>query len=98
MRIFFVGFLALFLGVAPALAGSVRDFSVRTPVGDDVSPPTTPTLLTATPIAPTQIDLTWSPSTDDFQLLGYTVSRDGQHIATTTLTSYSDTGLTASTT
>lgn len=98
MRSFFAVALALFLGVAPASATSTNQFSVRTPVGDDVSPPTTPTLLTATPIAPTQIDLTWTPSTDDFELLGYTVSRDGLHIATTTLTTYADTGLSASTT
>lgn len=98
MRLFLAVFLALLLGVAPVSAATSNQFSVRTPVGDDVSPPTTPTLLTATPIASTQIDLTWTPSTDDFELLGYTVSRDGQHIATTTLTTYSDTGLTASTT
>lgn len=98
MRCFLVALLVLLLGVAPASAVTSNQFSVRTPVGEDTSPPTTPTLLTATPIAPTQIDISWSPSTDDFELLGYTVSRDGLHIATTTLTTYSDTGLTASTT
>jgi hypothetical protein len=98
MRILLVGFLAFLIGVAPARAASVGDFSVRAQMEGDERPPTTPTLLTAIPVAPSQIDITWSPSTDDSELLGYTVSRDGQHIATTTLTSYSDTGLTARTT
>ncbi len=98
MRIFLVGFLAFTMSVAPAVAATVGDFSVRAQVGSDERPPTTPTLLTAIPVASSQIDLTWSPATDDFELFGYTVSRDGQHIATTTLTSFSDTGLTASTT
>ncbi len=85
--------------LVPFFASAVTDeVVVRTQVGSDTSPPTTPTLLTATPISTSQINLTWSASTDDFELSGYTVRRDGLHIATTTLTSYSDTGLTASTT
>jgi len=67
-------------------------------VGSDTEAPTTPTLLSVTPVAATQIDLVWSVATDNFVLAGYVVSRDGSPIATTTLTTYSDTGLTASTT
>jgi hypothetical protein len=74
------------------------EFSVRTFVGDDSTPPTVPMGLTATPVASSQIDLTWLPSTDDFELTGYHVWRDSVVIATTTSTTYVDTGLTASTT
>lgn len=82
----------------PLFAHAVSgDLVVRTPVGDDTTPPSVPTLLTATPIAATQIDLAWNPSTDDYELTGYTIARDGQHIATTSLTTFSDTGLTAET-
>ncbi len=74
------------------------DFSVRTLVGTDTTPPTVPTGLTATPLSTSQIDLTWLPSSDDFGLGGYHVWRNDVQIATTTALVYSDTGLTASTT
>lgn len=73
-------------------------FRVRTIIGDDTTPPTTPTNLVALPISTTQIDLTWDASTDDYLFGGYQVWRDAVQLATTTLTNYSDTGLTASTT
>lgn len=73
------------------------EFTVRLAVGDDTVPPTTPGALTATPAAQTQIDLSWGVSTDDFIFGGYQVFRDATQIATTTLTTYSDSGLTAST-
>ncbi len=72
-------------------------FTARLLVGGDTTPPSTPTALVATPVTQTQIDISWGASTDDFILGGYQVFRDAVHIATTTLTSYSDTGLTAST-
>jgi hypothetical protein len=56
-----------------------------------------PTLLSVTPVSTDQIDLVWGASTDDFLLGGYQVFRGLTQIATTTLTSYSDSGLTAST-
>lgn len=70
---------------------------VHMQVGIDATAPTTPTLLTAIPVAQTQIDLSWTASTDNILLSGYQVFRDAVQIATTTLTSYSDSGLTAST-
>lgn len=91
--------LTLLLLIIPsgvkAVTGS--DFTIKTAVGSDTTPPSTPTLLSATPIAPTQIDLTWSTSTDNWILGGYVVWRDGLPIATTTLNNYNDTGLTAET-
>jgi len=75
------------------------DFIVTQHIGSDSTPPTIPTNVIATPVATTQIDLVWNASTDvDSSVAGYQVFRDNVQIATTTLLSYSDTGLTASTT
>ena len=90
--------LALFLVTTGAVLGATEDFTVQQLVGGDVTPPTTPSNLVATPIATTQIDLTWNPSTDNYLMGGYQVWRDNTFVATTTATNYSDVGLTASTT
>lgn len=74
------------------------DFNIRVLIGADVTLPSTPVLLTASPIASTQIDLTWSSSTDNLIVSGYVLFRDGSVIASTSLLVYSDTGLAASTT
>ncbi len=73
------------------------DFRINLLVGSDLNPPTTPTLLSAIPVAVSQIDLLWTASTDNFYVSGYSVQRDGFPIATTTLLNYSDTGLSSST-
>lgn len=67
-------------------------------VGGDTNPPTVPTSVTATPVTQSQIDIAWQSSTDDQSLSGYRLFRDAVQIATTSLTTYSDTGLVASTT
>lgn len=72
-------------------------FTIGTNIGADTTPPSIPASLVATPIAPTQINLTWASSTDDMLLSGYYVWRGGVHIATTTLPFYADVGLTADT-
>jgi fibronectin type 3 domain-containing protein len=59
----------------------------------DTTPPTAPGNLTASAVAPNQIDLSWSGSTDDFGVVGYRLSRDGAVLTTVTSTSYSDTGV-----
>jgi YD repeat-containing protein len=72
--------------------------SVSTP---DVTPPSTPTNLSATAASPSRINLSWSASTDTggSGLAGYRVYRNGggTPIATVATTSYSDTNLAAST-
>lgn len=95
IRSFFV--FALILLPSILLAQSTSEFTIRTMVGDDIIPPTTPTLLSVVPTAPTQIDVSWSVSTDNFMLGGYVLLRDGAAIATTSLTSFIDTGLTPET-
>lgn len=89
--------LCLVVPMGPLFA-ITNDFRVRTLIGTDTIPPTVPTGLTATPVASSQIDLSWTPSTDDIELSGYHVWRDDILIATTTAPLYVDTGLTASTT
>jgi hypothetical protein len=59
----------------------------------DRTPPSTPTGLSQIPKSTSQIDLTWNASTDDGGVAGYKVYRGGTQIATTTTTSYGDTGL-----
>ena len=66
--------------------------------GGDSQAPTTPTNLTATPLSTTQIDLSWTASSDDVGVAGYTIYRDGSEIGTSPTASFSDTGLTPSTT
>lgn len=98
-RRFYTGVLLLCLLLPSVSAYAVSStYRVRTFIGSDTNPPTVPTNLTATPIAISQIDLAWDPSTDDFELTGYHVWRDGVQIGTTTATVYADIGLTASTT
>lgn len=64
----------------------------------DVTAPSIPTDLGASPISNTQIDLSWNASTDNIGVVGYRIFRDGGLVATTTSTSFSDTGLTPLTT
>lgn len=90
------GLILLSVSTVNAQADS-GDFRVRVFGNSDLIPPTTPTLLSVTPVASTQIDLEWSSSTDNFVVAGYSVLRDGTPIATTTQLTFSDTSLTAST-
>ncbi|KKL22663.1 hypothetical protein LCGC14_2433190, partial [marine sediment metagenome] len=64
----------------------------------DITPPTTPTVLQATAVSSSQIDLSWSASTDNTGVTGYRIYRDGTEIATIAATTYSDTGLSVLTT
>src|SRR5882672_7550808 len=69
------------------------------PPPPDTTAPTAPQNLAATASGPTQVALTWSASTDSggAGLAGYRVLRGGTEIATTAATSYTDSGLAAST-
>lgn len=69
----------------------------------DLLPPTAPGSLSATATGSTSISLTWNASTDNVGVLGYNVYRSTTQagapvkVGTSAVTSYSDTGLTAST-
>ena len=62
--------------------------TVQTPA--DTVPPTTPAGLAATAAGPAEVDLTWSPSTDDVGVAGYEIFRDGAQIGTSSNASYAD--------
>jgi hypothetical protein len=89
--------LFLIVTAAPGvlLAAPGDTFTIITNVisGTDTEAPTTPTLLSADPIAATQINVTWSAVSDNVSVGGYVLFRDSIAIATTTLTNFSDTGL-----
>lgn len=64
----------------------------------DTISPSIPTTLSASVISSSQINLNWLASTDDVAVTGYNVYRNNILFATANSNSYSDTGLTASTT
>ena len=90
-------------------AGNLSAYSsiatATTPAVPDTSPPNAPAGLTATAVGSSQVNLGWSASTDDVGVTGYRVERcqgpgctDFAQVGTPTGTSFSDTGLSASTT
>jgi chitodextrinase len=70
---------------------------VAVTVSNDVTAPTVPAGLTATSGGMTSVNLSWSASTDDVAVTGYHVWRGTTRIATTTGTTFTDTGLTPAT-
>jgi chitodextrinase len=72
--------------------------SATTPAVPDITAPSTPTGLAATAASSSQINLSWNASTDNVGVTGYNVYRGGIQIATLgAVTTYQNTGLTAST-
>ncbi|MFA6270074.1 MAG: carbohydrate-binding protein [Candidatus Paceibacterota bacterium] len=63
----------------------------------DTQAPSTPTDLTATAISSSQINLSWGASTDNINVAGYHIFRNGVQITTITGTTYQNNGLTPST-
>ena len=64
----------------------------------DTAAPTIPTNLAAAVISTSQINLSWTASTDNTAVTGYKIFRNGTQIGTSANTSFNNTGLTASTT
>src|SRR5213076_1255747 len=91
-----------------ALTAAEIQADMNTGVGSapaDTQPPTTPSNLTATAVSGSQINLSWTASTDDVGVTGYRVERcqgagctSFAPIATAGGATYSDTGLGANTT
>lgn len=81
-------------------AGSATSSAATLTVNSGTTqPPTVPTGLTATAVSSSQINLSWTASTDSTgTLAGYKIYRGGAQIATSTTTSYQNSGLAASTT
>lgn len=82
--------------VAGNVSGPSAPRNVSTP---DQTPPSIPSSLSAVAASPSRINLSWSASSDSggSGLAGYRVYRGPTLLATTAATSYSDTGLAAST-
>jgi len=83
------------------LAGNATRASVNVNGGPtDTTPPTAPGSLTATAASATTIALTWQASTDNVDVTGYTINRDGTPVASVngSTTSYTDNGLIPGTT
>ena len=93
------------------MTGYVYDFFFQNPVSatPDTILPSVPTGLIATAVSSSQMNLSWNSSTDNVGVVGYKVYRNGALISTlsagggsasgmTSLLSYSDTGLSSSTT
>ena len=70
--------------------------TVTAPV--DTTAPTVPTKPNATAVSSSQIDLSWTASTDAVGVAGYRIYRSGTLIANTSSTSYQNTGLASNTT
>ncbi len=83
-------------------AGNHADMSVSASATTldvpDTTPPKVPTGLMGTPVSASQINLTWTTSTDNVAVAGYKIYRDGSQVGTSATASFNDTGLTASTT
>jgi alpha-mannosidase len=85
--------------VARDAAGNRQTASnVSVSVSNDTTAPSVPANLTAAAVSSSQINLSWGAATDNVGVAGYRVSRNGSVIATTTATTFSDTGLAPQTT
>ena len=90
---------ATFGGTAGSGSASLVAFKAAASGGGsgDTTAPSVPTNLSASAVSSSQINLSWTASTDNVGVAGYTIYRNGSQIATFATNSYSDTGLTAST-
>ncbi|MDF2835657.1 MAG: polymerase, partial [Paenibacillus sp.] len=88
----------MFLALLVALGGLMlqTDLSQKA-MAADAQAPTAPTNLTAAAASGTQVNLSWTASTDNVGVTAYDVYRYGTLIASTTGASYSNSNLTAST-
>ncbi|HUP26059.1 MAG TPA: Ig-like domain-containing protein [Candidatus Limnocylindrales bacterium] len=66
-------------------------------IANDTQAPTAPASLTAAAQSVSQINLSWSASSDNIGVTGYDIYRNSAKIGTVATTSYSDSGLSAST-
>jgi len=65
--------------------------------GADTVPPSTPSMLSATAATSTSLSFSWGAATDNIEVVGYGVYRNGTLVASTAQTNYSFTGLSCGT-
>ena len=83
-------------GTAGAVVRSTT-FALTVTAPVDTTAPTVPTKLNATAVSSSQINLSWTASTDAVGVTGYRIYRSGTVIASTSSTSYQSTGLASNT-
>ncbi len=76
---------------------SQTTITVTPSASSDTTAPTIPTNITASTISSSQINLSWTASTDAVGVAGYAILRNGAFIGNSKTNSYSDTGLTQNT-
>ncbi len=81
----------------PVFQGNIQRTGFSMPQKDAL-PPTIPADLSAAAISSSQINLSWTVSTDNCGVTGYRIFRDGVEAGTSAVNSYSDTGLSPATT
>jgi glucose/arabinose dehydrogenase/PKD repeat protein/fibronectin type 3 domain-containing protein len=69
-----------------------------TTTGTDTTPPTAPAGLAAVVVSSTEIDLTWTASTDNVGVVNYNVFRAGTQIGSSSSAAFADLGLQPTTT
>ena len=74
-------------------SASSEQACATTGVSADEEPPTIPTGLTASAISASQIELSWTASSDNVGVTEYRIFRDGNQTGTTASTAFSDMGL-----
>lgn len=90
--------VALLIGCSGGGGSSTSTTSSSTAPPPDITAPTVPAGLVATPVSATQINLAWTAATDNVGVTAYKVYQGDSLIANLgNVTSYSNTGLTAST-
>jgi chitodextrinase len=87
------------LDAAGNLSAPSASAITSTPAAPDTTTPSIPLGLTAAAVSSVQINLSWAASTDNVGVTGYNIYRGGIQIATVgAVTTFQNTGLTASTT
>jgi len=83
----------------PEPGGTFTDSGTGTchSAGGDATPPAAPTNLAANAVSPSEVDLSWTASTDNVGVAGYRIYRNGSLVGSSTTTAYADTGLQAGT-
>ncbi|WP_281423175.1 carbohydrate binding domain-containing protein [Paenibacillus oenotherae] len=79
------------------LSAASNEVTVVTSAGPDTQAPSVPAGLASNGKTETSVSLIWTASTDNKGIAGYEIWRDNAKIGTSTATSFTDSGLTAST-
>lgn len=93
----YVKFWSMILLLALVVVGCGSSGGGGTVAAGDTTAPSVPTNPAATAGSASQINLSWTASTDDVGVTGYKIYKAGVYLKTVATTATSDTGLTAST-